>query len=350
MLPSLLVAAAVTAPAAPVPADAVPNPTGPAPRILAVQPDATGAVWITAHVYEKRTFQQQIMTVENGKQVMKQREVEQVVGNFVRKSIGDFGGKFQTADGLPLTTEQVVRRVKDGATVLISADGKPVSPSWLRSVASDTVIMLTDELGKAYFQFGNSPFLPTTASPRLVMLGTDETGNVRLPVNPNAQQVQGYYSGEFNGRMRGRVVQPINAVDVDTVPAPKPAGPDGKKTLEDIRFIAHDITGKIVPHAEAMARLKAGGLVLLAGDNRFPDPQYLHPFRNQDDLLIIVSHELVFPAGVANPYDVSPASQPTPKAEAPVEAPILPAPPIVRPLPRPIMRPGVVRQVPANPQ
>ena len=59
MLPSLLVAAAVTAPAAPVPRDAVPNTTGPAPRVVAVKADGSGAVWITAQIAEKRKMMQQ---------------------------------------------------------------------------------------------------------------------------------------------------------------------------------------------------------------------------------------------------------------------------------------------------
>ena len=126
MLPSLLVAAAVTAPAAPIPKDTVPNATGPAPRIVAVKADTTGAVWITANVYEKRKVQQQFMVNENGKNVLKQQEVEQMISNYVHKTIADFGGKFTTADGTSLTTEEATRRVKDGATLLITADGKPV--------------------------------------------------------------------------------------------------------------------------------------------------------------------------------------------------------------------------------
>src|SRR5262245_36417748 len=106
MLPSLLVAAVVTAPAAPIPKDTVPSTTGPAPRIAAAKADGSGTVWITAQVYEKRKVPQQFFVVENGKQVLKQQEIEQMVSNHIRKPIGDFGGKFSTADGKVLTTEE----------------------------------------------------------------------------------------------------------------------------------------------------------------------------------------------------------------------------------------------------
>jgi hypothetical protein len=42
----------VTAPAAPVPKESLPNTTGPAPRVLAVKADGNGTVWVTGQVYE----------------------------------------------------------------------------------------------------------------------------------------------------------------------------------------------------------------------------------------------------------------------------------------------------------
>jgi hypothetical protein len=330
MLPSLLVAAAVTAPAAPVPRDALPNTTGPAPRVAAVKADATGSVWITAYVYTKQKVQQQYFVIENNQQVMKTREVEQTVSNYVRKTIGDFGGKFTTADGTTLSTQEATRRVKDGATLLITADGKPVDKVWLRAVAGDTVVMAAEGLAHAHFVSGSAPY-PTTAAPRLALLGTDDNGNVRLPVNPAVNNGSGgvYYDEFGNGRVIRRAV-PNGAGGVDiietyspgtaTPSATTPPGPDGKKALADVKFDAYDVNGKLVPQAEALKRLKAGGLVVLAGDNRFPDAEYLKALR--DDVLVLVSGELVFPATTPNPYDM-----PVKTAEAPAKPANAPAKP-----------------------
>ena len=131
MLPSLFVAAAISAPGAPVPKDSLPNTTGPAPRVVAVKSDANGSVWITAQVWEKRKVQQQIFIMENGKQVMKQQEVEQNHPNYIHKAIGEFGGKFWTADGTSVSTEDATRRLKGGAMLLVTADGKPIDQAWL---------------------------------------------------------------------------------------------------------------------------------------------------------------------------------------------------------------------------
>jgi len=313
MLPSLLVAAAVAAPGAPIPQDAVPNTTGPAPRVVAVKADGTGTVWITAQVWEKRKVQQHFAVIENGKQVVKQQEVEQNVSNYIHKSLGDFSAKFATAAGSALSLEDATRRVKDGATLLITADGKPIDKSWLRAVAGDTVVMQAEGLAHAHFQYnqynqGNTP-LPTTAAPRLALLRADESGAVKAAVNPNGGNAYGnqiYYQDLAGGRFGGgRAVMIQGGINIDGAyygPATDTkSGPDGKKLLADVKFDAYDVTGKLVPKSDALKRLRAGGLVLLAGDNKFPDTDYLKAFR--DDILVLVSGEFVFPQGVPNPYD-----------------------------------------------
>lgn len=342
MLPSLLVAAAVTAPAAPVPKDAAPNLTGPAPRVVAAKAEPGGGVWVTAHVYQKQKVQQNYMTIENGKQVMKTQEIEQVTSQYVRKSIADFGGKFATADGTAISAEDATQRVKDGATLLVTADGKPVDAGWLKSVRGDTVVMTADGLGEAHFVSGHDPY-PATASPRLVVLGTDDKGVVRVPVNPNPN-INGVYYGGFEGKARIRRVAIEGDVAFGGAPVPAdsgaPPGADGKKALADIRFDAYDVTGKLVNKGEALERLRAGGLVLVAGDYRFPDANYLKAFR--DDVLVIVSPELVFQPGQPNPFDratakpaaaplVKPGVKPLPVAQPDIQiAPAVVAPAVIK--------------------
>jgi hypothetical protein len=287
-------------------------------------------------------MQQHYTTIENGKAVIKQQEVEQNVANSIHKSLGEFGGKFTTADGTALTAEQATKRVKDGATLLVTADGKPVDKGWLRAVEGDTVIMVAEGLAHAHFQYAQGynagpSALPTTAAPRLVMLCPDEAGAVKLAVNTNGvNNGNQIYYDDFRG---GRVIRGGGAVMIQNgvawgvddggfapvQPDAKP-GPDGKKLLADVKFDAFDLNGKLVPRAEALKRLKAGGLVLLAGDNRFPDPEYLKAFR--EDVLVLASGEFVFPQGMTNPYDmpVKPTAQPAP-------GPGKPAPPIAQPVP-----------------
>ena len=338
MFTTLFVAATLTAPGAPIPKETLPNPVGQAPRILAVKANETGSVWISATVFEKRKIQTQFFVMENGKQVLKQQEQEITTSTYIQKTLGEFSGKFSTADGAAITSEQATKKVKDGATILIAPEGKPVDPSWLRTVSGGTVVMYTDELTSAHFQYGHSD-LPRTHAPRLVMLGTDDKGNVRVPVNPKpglAGLINDEMGGFQNGNMRvirnGNRMIMVNGNFMPAEPetagsgATKPVGPDGKKALEDIRFDAFDLSGKAIPKADALKRLKAGGFALFSGDNRFPDTEYLKAFR--DDMIVLTSAEFVFAPGEPNPYDPAPKNaDPAAKPAAPgvvIAAPALP--------------------------
>lgn len=92
----------------------------------------------------------------------------------------------------------------------------------------------------------------------------------------------------------------------------------------------------MVSRNEALTRLKAGGLTIVAGDNRFPDSDYLKAFR--EDLLVIVSPELVFHPGQTNPFD-----RPTTKVAAPAGA--QPANPVQAVPAIRIAQPAVIKQV-----
>src|SRR4051812_18699207 len=152
MYPSLVLSAALVAPAAPVPRDTAPNTTGPAPRVIALKADATGTVRVIGTIPTKITVTNTHIVienvVENGKQVQKQvqKQVEQdvVTSQYFNKTLSEFNGKFTTADGTALTPEEATARVKNGAALLASSDGKPIAKSWLRAVDSDTVVMVAD--------------------------------------------------------------------------------------------------------------------------------------------------------------------------------------------------------------
>lgn len=347
MLPSLLIAAAVTAPAAPIPRDALPNPTGPAPRVLAVKADPNGTVWITGQVYEKRKQKVTSSVIENGQRVIKHQEREVLTSRYIRSTLGEFGGKFTTAAGTPLTADEATKRVKNGAVILISADGKPIDKSWLKAVRDDTVVMLAEGLGTIVFQYGTVS-MPQTPDPRLVMLCAGDDGVVRLPVNPIAV-VEGSNTVIYDDLGGARIARARIAVpdaDIHNVTGNGQTGSSTncKKSLDDIKFEAYDVTGKLVPRGEALKRLKAGGLALVAGDNRFPDAEYLKAFR--DDLLVVVSPDLVFPPGTPNPFDFTAKPAAVPAADG-VGKPIVPLP--VQQAPVIQIKPGIIKQVAVPP-
>jgi hypothetical protein len=299
MYPSLLFSAALIAPAAPVPRDAVPNPTGPAPRVLALKADDGGAVRVSGTIPTKVTVSNTFFVieqvVENGqtvqKQVQKQVEQDVVTSQYFDKSLADFNGTFATAAGTPLTLDEVTSRVKGGATVLASADGKPVAKTWLKAVDPDTIVMVADGLSHAQVHAVGG-VLPSTPMPVPTMLCADETGKVQAPCTSAPLNANGadFNDGAFAGRVvRGRggfrPIDPFGPQQMNAKVVHKP--------IADVAFEAYERSGKRVPRGEALKRLAAGGMVLVAGDNRMPDEAYLKVFH--PDTIVLVGADLVLP-------------------------------------------------------
>ena len=353
MNPSLVLSAALLAPAAPVPRDTAPNATGPAPHVLALKADADGTVRVIGNVPTKVTVTNTHFVieqvVENGKQIQRQvqKQVEQdvVTQQYFNKTLAEFNGKFTTADGSTLTLEEATARVKTGATVLASADGKPIAQSWLRTVSADTVVMVAEGLAHAQMQWGGAP-MPTTPAPRLALYGTDASGKVMAactsqPINPNGAV---YYDGAMEGRvLRGR----IRAIDDVGYYAPmRTAGTVVYKPLADVKFDAYDVTGKLVSRTDVLKRLAAGGMVLVAGDNRLPDETYLKAFK--DDVLVLVGPDLVLPVVPVDQTRKQGAAKPMARPVAPL-VPLAPA--VLPAAPAPVVRPLIIKRaaLPAAP-
>lgn len=296
---SLLLSAALVTPAAPLPRD-TDTAAGPPPRVVAVKADAFGAVRVTGYIPTKVTVTTTQITVEtvveNGKQVQKQtqRQVEYdtVTTQHFSKALDEFGGTFRTADGTPLTAAEATTRVKGGATLLASSDGKPVAGAWLRGVAGDTVVMTAEGLAHANLNWGGDT-LPTTPAPRLARLGTDASGAPVAPtVAASTNNGYAYYDdfGEGRAFRGGKMAWRGDVGYYGNNPAPVPVT---LKPLADVKFEAYDVTGKLIGRTEVLKRLSAGGTVLVAGDSRMPDAAYLKAFK--EDVIVLTGPELVLP-------------------------------------------------------
>lgn len=297
MFTSLLLGAALAAPGAPIPKDAAPAPTGPAPWVLYLKADAAGHIQILVYKNQKVTQNRQVTETVDGKPVTKivQETVDRILPNYV--ALDTTNPKFITAGGTTLTLDTVMKRAKDGLVVLVSADGKPVEKSWLRTVDPETLIISSE--GLASQSAPRAIVAVPTAAPRLVLLGIDKDGKVQIAYNPVSGK-HNLYNGNMQFARGGvRVVFMNNGagveqmfVDDDGNYVQNPVSAEAPiKSLEDIKFEAYDLNGKTVAKDAAMKRLKAGGFVLIAGDSRIPDASYLKLFRG--DLLVLVSSELL---------------------------------------------------------
>jgi hypothetical protein len=338
MVPSLVLGTALLAPtAAPVPADTIPTPTSPAPQVAYLKAEPGGEVWITGYAFQKQKVTRSVLTIENGQQVAKPVTEEQNVPVHFRRQLTEVGGKITTAEGTELSPVAVARRLRDGAAVLISADGKPVEKGWLRAVSPDTLVIVADSMVGAVVlpQYAGSP---GTLAPRLVLLTADPEGKVRVAYNPDAaavvQEEQVMAGGGRIVVINGRPVQ-RGGYAVQYGPTFTPGTEFPTRSLEEVKFDAYELDGQAVRRDEAVRRLKAGGLVLIAGDARLPDPDYLKLFRG--DLLVLVSPELALPLGANTKPGGATRVQPVPGAVPVVGGIQIPAQavPAVQPLPAP---------------
>ena len=178
---------------------------------------------------------------------------------------------------------------------------------------------------------------------------------MKVAVNGGTANANNVNYGDLGGGrvVRGRVVafqgniqfddgSLVPQSDINTVV-------DNRKLLSDVKFDAYDVSGKLIPRAEAINRLRAGGLVLLAGDNKLPDAAYLKSFR--DDILVLVSGEFVFPQGMPNPYDMPVKSATAPPGPGRGDPVVRPAPAIglVAPAVQLRVAPAVIQAVPIAP-
>src|SRR5262249_50496657 len=177
MVTSLVLGTALLAPGAPVPQDTIPTPTGPAPHVAYLKADPNGDVCINGFTVQKQKVTRTISTIENGQRVIKQVEDEQLVPHAFQTRLTEAGGPITTAAGAERRPADAARRVKDGAPVLVSADGKPVEKGWLRAVRPDTVVIAAESLAATILQPAGAG-TPTTAAPRLVLLASDADGKV----------------------------------------------------------------------------------------------------------------------------------------------------------------------------
>ncbi|VTR95051.1 unnamed protein product [Gemmata massiliana] len=124
--------------AAPVPAPAPPVPAGPAPRILELKADADGKIMVIVTRTEKLLPPGAAANPNVGVPAIaraKQVELSEVKDLTVT-----------TADGKKLDTEEAIKKLVKGGTVVVSADGKPVSPTFLKMFKDDVLVLASPEL------------------------------------------------------------------------------------------------------------------------------------------------------------------------------------------------------------
>lgn len=165
--------------AAPVPvAPPAPVASGPLPRLMEVKASADGKVVVMITRMEKQKVQiGQGNAINPGGAAPAVITREVVVPKVVTVELGEVKDlTITTADGKKVDVAEATKKLKDGGVVIVSADGKPVSPAHLKLFKDDVLVLTSPELAPAT----PAGFVPVKPLPPL---GRPAPGGV-LPVQP----------------------------------------------------------------------------------------------------------------------------------------------------------------------
>ena len=187
MFAPIVLGFALLAPSAPVPKDV--SPVGPAPIVVELKPNSEGKVLVTVRREEKRKVPVAQGGAVNPNNPVLEREITSI--RTMQIELGDVKDlQVTTAAGKAFDAKDAIAKIKDGAIVVLTTDGKKVDPNYLRVFKDDTLVLV---------------------SPEFVGAARPNTGIVRpLPVGPGGIQV-----------LPG-VIKPLPGV-IKPLPAPLPA-------------------------------------------------------------------------------------------------------------------------------
>ncbi len=138
---------ALLLPAAPVPAPKATLPKGPPPRIVSASIDSEGGFQFV-EVATKYVPQQRAREVVVGGQVQKVTETVMVpVTQMVQRKVESESVEVYGVDGKKIDPEEVRKLAGKTVPVLVSSDGKPVDPFFLRLAREGTLVLVLSAKG-----------------------------------------------------------------------------------------------------------------------------------------------------------------------------------------------------------
>ncbi|MGL6073988.1 MAG: hypothetical protein ACRC8S_07490 [Fimbriiglobus sp.] len=135
------------------------KPVGPPPVLVEYKPNDQGKIIVTVlrESPVKRTVSRTV--VVNGVQEVKTETVEVMVTTAASVELGEVSTlTMTTADGKEVDKATGMKKIREGAVVVLSADGEKVDPKYLKLFRDDTLVLASKELraGRS-FSYGRAP-------------------------------------------------------------------------------------------------------------------------------------------------------------------------------------------------
>jgi hypothetical protein len=138
-------------------------PKGPAPKLMVALVDDQGRPILLKEVVEMVAVQRKVTVQVNNRN--EERTVTEHVP--VQRTVPFDLGKARIFDatGKALEPKEAGKRIKGATAVLVSADGKPVDPFYLRLARPETLVVVSPELTRALVPPAALPVPPPPAIP-----------------------------------------------------------------------------------------------------------------------------------------------------------------------------------------
>lgn len=167
---STLLTLAILLPAAPAPAPKGYGDTGPKglpPRVVTVSATSDNSLQLrqVTHTLVTRTVHRQVQVGQQTQTVAETVEVPVPTQQIIRVSLDDKGVQVYGADGKKIDPKEVSKRVVKPVAALLSADGKPVDPFYLRLAREGTLVFVVPTAASLRQDFSD-PDRPKDAAPK----------------------------------------------------------------------------------------------------------------------------------------------------------------------------------------
>jgi hypothetical protein len=167
---NMLLTLAILLPAAPAPAPKDTKPKGPPPQVVMISGGSGMLEILQTQTVQKSVPQQRTRQVQVGQQTRTVTETVMVSVSFpvqqvIRVSLDDNGVQVYGADGKKIDPKDVGKRVAKPVAALLSADGKPVDPFYLRLAREGTLVFVVPAAATLRQDFSD-PTRPKDAAPK----------------------------------------------------------------------------------------------------------------------------------------------------------------------------------------